>query len=83
MVLFFIFVVLFIYWCGMCGFVDFNKFNVGGLKFVLFFGNVLEIWKYDGLYCLYFDFFKKYGKVFIICLGGKLFLVVGDLELLK
>lgn len=76
-------IVLFFYWYGMCGFVDFKKFNVFGFKFVLFFGNFLEMRKYGVLYLMCFDYVKKYGKVFVVCLGGKLMFVVVDLEMLK
>ena len=76
-------VVLFLYWCGTRGFADLKKLNVPGPKPIPFLGNMLEAKKYGGLYLMHLDYFKKYGKVFGICLGGRPSLVVGDPELLK
>ena len=76
-------VVLFLYWCGTRGFADLKKLNVPGPKPVPFLGNMLEAKKYGGLHLMHLDYFKKYGKVFGICLGGRPSLVVGDPELLK
>ena len=76
-------VVLFLYWCGTRGFADLKKLNVPGPKPLPFLGNMLEVTKYGGLHLMHQDYFKKYGKVFGICLGGRPSLVVGDPELLK
>ena len=76
-------VVLFLYWCGTRGFADLKKLNVPGPKPLPFLGNMLEAKRYGGLHLMHLDFFKKYGKVFGICLGGRPSLVVGDPELLK
>ena len=76
-------VVLFLYWCGTHGFADLKKLNVPGPKPVPFLGNMLEVKKYGALHLMHLDYFKKYGKVFTICLGGRPTLVVGDPELLK
>ena len=75
--------VLFLYWCGTRGFADLKKLNVPGPKPLPFLGNILEAKRYGGLHLMHLDFFKKYGKVFGICLGGRPSLVVGDPELLK
>ena len=76
-------VVLFIYWSGTRGFANLKKLNVPGPKPLPFLGNMLELKKYGALHLLHLDYFKKYGKVFTISLGGKPSLVVGDPELLK
>ena len=75
--------VLFLYWCGTRGFADLKKLNVPGPKPLPFLGNMLEAKKYGGLHLMHLDYFRKYGKVFGICLGGRPSLVVGDPELLK
>ena len=77
------FVVLFLYWCGTRGFADLKKLNVPGPKPLPFLGNMLEVKKYGGLHLMHLDYFKKYGKVFAIFLGGRPSLVVGDAALLK
>ena len=76
-------VVLFLYWCGTRGFADLKKLNVSGPKPLPFLGNMLEVKNYGALHLIHLDYFKKYGKVFAICLGGRPTLVVGDPELLK
>ena len=76
-------VVLFLYWYGTRGFADLKKLNVPGPKPLPFLGNFLEASKYRGLHLMHCDCFKKYGKVFAMCLGGRPSLVVGDPELLK
>ena len=75
--------VSFLYWFGTRGFAELKKLNVPGPKPVPFLGNMLEVKKYGGLHLMHLDYFKKYGKVFGICLGGRPSLVVGDPELLK
>ena len=76
-------VVLFLYWCGTRGFADLKKLNVPGPKPLPFLGNMLEVKRYGGLHLMHLDYFRKYGKVFAVCLGGRPSLVVGDPELLK
>ena len=76
-------VVLFLYWYGTRGFADLKKLNVPGPKPFPFLGNMLEAKKYGGLHLMHLDYFKRYGKVFGICLGGRPSLVVGEPELLK
>ena len=76
-------VVLFLYWCGTRGFADLKKLNVPGPKPLPFLGNMLEVKKYGGLHLMHLDYFRNYGKVFAVCLGGRPSLVVGDPELLK
>ncbi|KAL9967762.1 hypothetical protein ACROYT_G026054 [Oculina patagonica] len=66
-----ILVVLFLYWWGTRGFADLKKLNVPSCpKPIPFLGNFLEVRKYNGLHLMYFDYVKKYGKVFAICLGS-------------
>ncbi|XP_068749938.1 cytochrome P450 3A8-like [Montipora capricornis] len=76
-------VVLLLHWCGTLGFTDLKKFNVPGPKPLPFLGNFLEARKYGGLHLMHLDYFKKYGKVYTLCLGARPSLVVGDPELLK
>ena len=76
-------IALFLYWCGTRSFGDLKKLNVPGPKPLPFLGNFLEVRNYDGLHLMHLDYFKKYGKVFALCLGSRPSLVVGDPELLK
>ncbi len=76
-------VVLFLYWYGMRGFADLKKLNVPGPKPVPFLGNYFELGKYNGLHLMFFDYVKKYGKVFAVCLGSRPTLVVAEPELVK
>lgn len=76
-------IALFLYWCGTRSFGDLKKLNVSGPKPLPFLGNFLEVRNYDGLHLLHLDYFKKYGKVFALCLGARPSLVVGDPEMLK
>ena len=75
--------VLFLYWYGTRGFANLKKLNVPGPKPLPFIGNFLEARKYEGIQLMHLDYVKKYGKVFVICLGEKPSLVVADPELLK
>ena len=76
-------VALFLYWYGTRGFKALKILNVPGPKPIPFFGNLLEARKYGGLHLMQFDYLKKYGKVYTLCLGGQPSLVVADPELLK
>ena len=76
-------VVVFLYWYGMRGFADLKILNVPGPKPLPFLGNYFELGKYNGLHLMLFDYVKKYGKVFAVCLGGRPSLVVPEPELLK
>ena len=76
-------VVLFLYWYGTRGFAVLKKLNVPGPKPLPFLGNILEMEKYGGVHLMLFDYFKKYGKVFAVSLGGGPLLVVADPELAK
>ena len=78
-----ILLILSLYWWATRGFEILKKLNVPGPKPIPFFGNFLELRKYNGLHELHLDYIKKYGNVFALCLGGKPSLVVGDPELLK
>ncbi len=70
-------VVLFLCWYGTRGFADLKKLNVPSCpKPIPFLGNFLEVRKYNGLHLMYFDYVRKYGKVFAICLGSRPSLVV-------
>ena len=76
-------VVLFLYWYGTRGFADLKKLNVPGPKPTPFLGNYFELGKYNGLHLMFFDYIKKYGKVFAVCLGSRPTLVVAEPELVK
>lgn len=79
-----LFGVLFLYWYGMRGFADLKILNVPGPKPLPFLGNYFELKKYNSaIHLMLFDYVKKYGKVFAICLGGRPSLVVAEPELLK
>lgn len=78
-----ILLILSLYWWATRGFAVLKKLNVPGPKPIPFFGNFLEVRKYNGLHELHLDYIKKYGNVFALCLGGRPSLVVGDPELLK
>ena len=79
----FVLVVLFLYWYGTRGFADLTKLNVPGPKPIPYFGNFLELRKYNGLHEMHLDYIKKYGKVFSFCFGSRPSLVVADPELVK
>ena len=77
-------VVLSLYWYGMRGFADLKILNVPCPKPLPFLGNYFELRKYNGaIHLILFDYVKKYGKVFAVCLGGRPSLVVAEPELLK
>ena len=76
-------VVLFLYWWGTRSFAALKKLNVPGPKPIPFLGNYFELRKYNGLHLMLFDFVKKYGKVFAVCLGSRPTLVVAEPELAK
>ena len=77
------FIVLFLYWYATRGFADLKKLNVPGPKPIPFLGNFFDLRKYDGLHLAFYEYVKKYGKVFSICLGGRQALVVADRDLVK
>ena len=79
-----LFGVLFLYWYGMRGFADLKILNVPCPKPLPFLGNYFELRKYNSaIHLMLFDYVKKYGKVFAVCLGGRPSLVVAEPELLK
>ena len=79
-----LFGVLFLYWYGMRGFADLKTVNVPCPKPLPFLGNYFELRKYNSaIHLMLFDYVKKYGKVFAVCLGGRPSLVVAEPELLK
>ena len=79
-----LFVVSLLYWYGMRGFADLKILNVPCPTPLPFLGNYFELRKYNGaIHLMLYDYVKKYGKVFAVCLGGKPSLVVAEPELLK
>ena len=68
---------------GTRGSADLKKMNVPGPKPLPFLGNVLDLWRHDGLHLMLFDCAKKYGKVFAISLGGKPSFLVADPEMVR
>lgn len=84
-IIFFVVIVLLliIYWYGICVFLVLSWLNVFGLKFLLFVGNLFEVCKYGSVYLMMLEYVWKYGKVFVVFFGMKLFLVVVDFEMLK
>lgn len=77
------FFVGFIYWFGILSYIVISYVVFFGFKFWFYFGNFLDVFKYGGLYKVFLEYGKRYGKVYKMFMGRDVIIVVVDLEMLK
>lgn len=75
--------ILLLYWCGIYWFFVFKKFGLFGLKLWLFVGNIFELIIFGGFYVMLYENMKRYGKIYVVCLGWLFIIVIVELEVLK
>ena len=66
----FVLVALFLYWYGTRGFADLTKLNVPGPKPIPYFGNFLELRKYNGLHKMHLDYKLRKQAIACRCRSG-------------
>ena len=74
---------LILYWYGTQSFAVLKKLGIPGHKPHAFVGNLPDIKKAGGLHAFELECMKKYGKIFSVCLGRQVAIVVADPEILK
>lgn len=77
-------ILIFLYWQGLY---NYNAILGGsplpGPKPWPWVGNLLDVFKYDGIHKMLLEYFHKYGRVYKICIGRTPSIVVCDPEIVK
>lgn len=78
-----ILVIISIYIYGIYPFRILKKLQIPGPQPLAFSGNLNEVKKHGGLHLALLEFKKKYGKVFSLCMGKHVAVVVADPDMLR
>lgn len=78
-----ILVIISIYIYGTYSFRILKKLQIPGPQPLAFSGNLNEINKYGGLHLALLEYKKKYGKIFSLCMGRHVAIVVADPDMLR
>jgi cytochrome P450 len=72
-----------VYIYGMSGYWILHKMNVPGAKPLPYVGNLRDLAKSGGVHLGTLQYYKKYGKVFSLCIGRQVSIAIADPEMIK
>jgi cytochrome P450 len=76
-------VIILIYVYGTYPFRVLKKLNIPGAKPSAFSGNLNDVKKYGGLHLALLEYKKMFGKVFSLCMGRHVAIVIADPDMLR